>query len=299
MAIIVSAREVSKIFLRRESGGAPTTALDAVTLDVAEREVVVLFGERGAGKTTLLKVILDILQPSAGEITVFGFATSDWMWKADVGYLPQSFLVKTKETGESFLRFIGELRDMRACGKLDQRIKNILRRLGLRGVGNSPVSQYTRDMMIRLGIAQAFLHDPRFVVLDEPTKELEQENIHTLCNLLGEFRTRGGSVLLSSTQLTDVEMVADRIVVIHQGRIERVFPPRKLRTPSRNATGNGADAVPLANVAQPQQANVAQDGGRGGGSPHNAMLDGIIWESPVSGSGNRRGAQRGTYVRRH
>ncbi|MBE0556024.1 MAG: ATP-binding cassette domain-containing protein, partial [Proteobacteria bacterium] len=143
MSTILTVHGVSHEFTQSSYEGMSTRALETVTFEVAENEIVVLLGAIGAGKTTVTKIILDLLQPSAGEVRLFGFPPSDWMWKPDVGYLPESFRVHTRFTAEAFLRHIGGLRDVRG-DRLKSRVATVLSQVGLSETGRTLVGDYSR-----------------------------------------------------------------------------------------------------------------------------------------------------------
>lgn len=216
MARILEVHRVSKDF-----SGTGAYALDSVSFELSTGEVVALVGPNGAGKTTLARVILDLIRPSAGEVRLFGLTSKDQGWKQDVGYLPESFHVGSVFTGEGFLRHIGQLRDL-AGDPLNERIAARLSQFGLSESKTVLVSRYSKGMMTRLGLAQAVLHDPTLLILDEPADGLDASGREAVRTLLGEFRAKGGSVLMSSHGLSEVEMDADRMIILEGGRINAV-----------------------------------------------------------------------------
>lgn len=220
MSRILEVVRVSKEFPDRE-----THALDSVSFELGTGEVVALVGPNGAGKTTLMKVILDLLPPSVGEVRLFGLANNDAGWKQDVGYLPESFHVGSVFTGEGFLRHIGQLRNL-SGSRLDERVASRLHQFGLSEHKAVLVSRYCKGMMARLGLAQAVLHDPRLLILDGPADGLDDQGRQAMEMLLQEFRAKGGSVLLISQHLSDVEMAADRMIILQAGRIHGVVKPQ-------------------------------------------------------------------------
>lgn len=221
MSRILEVRKVSKDF-----SGTRGHALDSVSFELSTGEIVALMGPNGAGKTTLTRVILDLVRPSEGEVRLFGLTSGDAAWKQDVGYLPESFRVGNVFTGEGFLRHIGHLRDL-SGNRLNERIAGRLNQFGLSDCRALLVSAYSKGMMVRLGLAQAVLHDPRLLILDEPADALDEHGRDAVRALLREFRAKGGSVLFSSHGLSDVEMVADRMIIMEKGRIHAVVDIRQ------------------------------------------------------------------------
>ena len=229
MSRILEVRRVSKEF-----SGTGAYALNSVSFDLSTGEVVALVGPNGAGKTTLARVILDLIRPSTGEVRIFGLTSNDQRWKQDVGYLPESFHVNSVFTGEGFLRHIGQLRDL-AGGHLNECIAKRLSQFGLAECKAVLVSRYSKGMMARLGLAQAVLHDPRLLILDGPADGLDARGRETVRGLLEEFRAKGGSVLLSSHGLSQVEMEADRMIIMENGKINAVVETREVRRRTQTA----------------------------------------------------------------
>lgn len=222
MSRILEVVRVSKAF-----SGAAAYALDSISFDLSTGELIAIVGPNGSGKTTLAKVILDLLRPSAGEVRLFGLTSRDEGWKQDVGYLPESFHVSSVFTGEGFLRHIGQLRDL-SGSQLNERIANRLSQFGLSDCKTVLVSRYSKGMMARLGLAQAVLHDPRLLILDSPADGLDASGREAVRAFLQEFRGKGGSVLLCAHGLSDLEMAADRTIVMERGRINAVVETRNL-----------------------------------------------------------------------
>jgi ABC-2 type transport system ATP-binding protein len=197
-------------------------------LDIGEREIVAVLGLNGAGKSTLMKIIVDLVRPSGGEVKLFGMAPGDPTWKQDVGYLPESFRVSDTFSGEGFLRYVGKLREISEL-HLDERVGQTLGVMGLSEWKHRRVSEYSKGMMIRLGMAQAALHRPRLLVLDEPTEGLDPLGRQAVLCLLRSTRDKGGSILLSSHIVSEVEMIADRVLILEQGKIGAVVSPEELQ----------------------------------------------------------------------
>jgi len=221
-------RILEVVQVSKEFSGTGAYALDSVSFELSTGEVVALVGPNGAGKTTLARIILDLVRPSAGEVRLFGLTSKNQSWTQDVGYLPESFHVSSVFTGEGFLRHIGQLRDL-AGGQLNERITRRLSQFGLSECKAVLVSRYSKGMMTRLGLAQAVLHDPRLLILDEPADGLDARGREAVRALLEEFRAKGGSVLLSSHGLSEVEMDADRMIIMEAGKINGVVETKASR----------------------------------------------------------------------
>ena len=222
MSTILRVRHLCAESSTWEAEGWCVNALNHVSLDVGEREIVVLLGAPGAGKTMLIQAILDLLQPKSGDIRLFGFPSSDWTWKPEVGYLPQSFWVHSACTARAFLRYIAEVREIMWGNRMTECVDALLEAVGLSEIKCRPLREYSKEMMMRLGMAQALLHNPRLLILDEPSEQVGWKGVEILRGLLMQFRSRGGGTLLTARRLTEFELSADRIVLLHEGRVATV-----------------------------------------------------------------------------
>jgi ABC-2 type transport system ATP-binding protein len=193
-------------------------AVDRLDLDIHQGEVFGLLGPNGSGKSTTIKMILGLLHPTRGRLSVFGKAPSDVSIKSRIGYLPEeSYLYRyldARETLDYYGRVFGLGRKVRT-----RRIDELLEMVGLDQVRRRAVGEYSKGMMRRLGLAQALINDPEFLILDEPTSGLDPIGTRQVKDLLIDLGKRGKTILLSSHLLADVEDVCDRMVILYGGRI--------------------------------------------------------------------------------
>ena len=193
-------------------------AVNSVSFEIRPREVFGLLGPNGSGKSTTIKMILGLLKPTSGRVGVFGKLPTDVDIKRRIGYLPEeSYLygfLNARETLEYYAKLF-EL-DHRTRGR---RIDELLDMLGLTGAQFRPVREYSKGMQRRIGIAQALINDPDFLILDEPTTGLDPIGTRQIKDLIIELGRRGKTILLSSHLLADVEECVDRLVILYGGTI--------------------------------------------------------------------------------
>ncbi|MGV6814750.1 MAG: ABC transporter ATP-binding protein [Phycisphaerales bacterium] len=214
---VVGCQQLSKVFkdfwMRDRA-----RAVDKLDLVIYEHEVFGLLGPNGSGKSTIIKLILGLLKPTHGRISVFGKPPSDVMTKERIGYLPEeSYLypfLNARETLEYYGKLFGIDRKVRQ-GRIDE----LLEMVGLEHAQFRPVREYSKGMQRRIGIAQALINDPELLILDEPTTGLDPIGIRQVKDLIIELGRRGKTVILSSHLLTDVEDVVDRMAILYGGKI--------------------------------------------------------------------------------
>ena len=186
-------------------------------------EVFGLLGPNRAGKTTLVKVLLSLCRPTAGESRRLGSPVSDRATLAQVGYVHENHAFPGYLTAAGLLEYYGAL-TLLPRNVVSERAPKLLKRFGLADRGGEPIARFSKGMVQRLGLAQALLNEPRLLVLDEPTEGLDLEGRRLLRDAAAEVRSRGGSVLLVSHVLTEVEQLCDRVGVMIGGRLAYVGP---------------------------------------------------------------------------
>ena len=219
---IVEVRDLRKVYNGWSFGGRRRVdALCGVTLQANAGEVFGLLGPNGAGKTTLIKILLGVVKPTAGQATLFNQAAGSSQARRRVGYLPESLRVDHHHTARSALRFYGRLSRM-SSREIARRSDELLELVGLRGRDRESVRRFSKGMYQRLGLAQALLHNPDLLVLDEPTDGLDPVGRSEVRRLIEQLRDAGKTIFLNSHILQEVEMVCTRVAIMAKGEIRGV-----------------------------------------------------------------------------
>lgn len=193
-------------------------AVDNISFHIDRGEVFGLLGPNGSGKSTTIKMLLGLLRPTSGRLAVLGKSPTDVAAKARIGYLPEeSYLYGFLDSRET-LDYYGKLFQLDRRTR-SRRIDELLDMVGLTHTAGRPVRDYSKGMQRRIGIAQALINDPDFLILDEPTTGLDPIGTRQVKDLILELGRRGKTILLSSHLLSDVEDVVDRMVILYGGKI--------------------------------------------------------------------------------
>ncbi len=203
------------------------TALQQLNLCVGRGEVLGLLGNNGAGKTTTIKLILGMIQPDGGELSVLGCSPGTPQAQAlrlQIGYLPESMHFYDPLSGREVLDYFARLKRV----SVDERDR-LLDQVGLTGAADRPVATYSKGMRQRLGLAQAFLGRPRLLLLDEPSTGLDPIAALDLLERLRALRREGCTIVISTHQLAGIEQLVDRVAILQQGRLRIHGTLEKLR----------------------------------------------------------------------
>ncbi|MDQ4068553.1 MAG: ABC transporter ATP-binding protein [Actinomycetota bacterium] len=202
-------------------------AVESLDLEVRRGEVFGFLGPNGAGKTTTIRMLLDFLRPTAGSARVLGGSGADTEIRRRIGYLPSDLRVDPRYTGNDLLAFLGSLR-----GKADPQLRRqLLDRFDLDPA--RPIGELSTGNRRKVGIVQAFMHQPELLILDEPTSGLDPILQHEFLELVREVVAQGTTVFLSSHVLPEVERVAHRVAILRQGRLVTVAGVDELRARAR------------------------------------------------------------------
>ena len=216
-----------------------TEALRGVGLEVGEGELFGLLGPNGAGKSTLVKIACGLVRPTTGSARIAGAPAGSLEAHRALGYLAELFRFPEWQTADEVLGLHQSLAE--SAGGAAERAE-LLELVGLSEAADRPVGQMSKGMQQRLGIAQAMVGSPRLLLLDEPTSALDPAGRRTVRRLLEQLRSRGVAVLLNSHLLSEVELVCDRVAIIHRGEVVAAGTPAELSKPGgvEVETGNGA-----------------------------------------------------------
>jgi ABC-2 type transport system ATP-binding protein len=193
-------------------------ALEKLNLKVREGEVYGLLGPNGSGKSTTLKLVLDLVVPTEGNAWIFDVPCSKVVSRLHVGFLPENPYFYRYLTGAETLEFYGKLCGMRGAA-LKKRIDELLDLVGLTYARDRRLAGYSKGMLQRIGLAQALIHDPKLLLLDEPTAGVDPIGSKDIRDLILRLKGMGKTVLLSSHLLAQVQDVCDRIGVLNRGQM--------------------------------------------------------------------------------
>lgn len=212
----------SGLFRRRK-----VEALQGVSFDVRPGEIFGLLGPNGAGKTTLIKVLLGLVRRSAGKANVLDLPAGDRRGRMRIGYLPENHRIPRHLTGNTALEYYGQLSHM-PLSEIRSKRGELLDSVGLGKWGTATVASYSKGMLQRLGLAQAMLHDPELLILDEPTDGVDPVGRAGIRDTLFWLKDRGKTVFLNSHLLQELELVCDRVAILQKGLLKHVGPIQEL-----------------------------------------------------------------------
>jgi len=205
-----------------------TVGVEGLTLDVGAGEVFGFLGPNGAGKTTTIRLLLDLIRPTRGGARVFDRPTNDPSIRSRIGYLPGELVLDGRMTGSQILTFLGSLNPVRPVASSFRR--SLCERMGLTEADLARrVREYSRGMKQKLGIVSALQHEPKLLILDEPTTGLDPLVREVVMELLAEAKDAGATVFHSSHVLSEVDRTCDRVAVLRDGRLVGVFTVEESR----------------------------------------------------------------------
>ncbi len=199
----------------------PKRALKPLQLTVDEGEIFGFLGPNGAGKTTTLKMLMGLVYPTSGSARILGMEIGDPRMKAQIGFLPEQPYFYDYLTARELLEYYGRLSGVGSADR-SKKVDAILERVGLRDSANVQLRKFSKGMLQRVGIAQAVLHDPRVVFLDEPMSGLDPIGRREVRDLIEQLKQEGKTVFFSTHILSDAEALCDRVAIINLGELRRV-----------------------------------------------------------------------------
>ena len=199
----------------------PKLALRPLRLVIQEGEVFGFLGPNGAGKTTTLKLLMGLVFPTAGTARILGMDMDDPRVKSQIGFLPEQPYFYDHLSARELLNYYAQLSGVPAKGR-SARVEQMLARVGLSDSAGVQLRKFSKGMLQRLGLAQAIVHDPKLVFLDEPMSGLDPMGRREVRDLIQQMRHEGKTVFFSTHILSDAEALCDRVGVIHQGELRGV-----------------------------------------------------------------------------
>jgi ABC-2 type transport system ATP-binding protein len=202
-------------------------SLDNLSLQVEEGEIFGFLGPNGAGKTTTLKLLTGLIFPTSGTARIRGRSIDDVDMHREIGYLPEQPYFYDYLTARELLDYYARFSNYTA-GERRERVERLLERVGLASAAKLQLRKYSKGMLQRAGIAQAILHDPQVVFLDEPMSGLDPVGRHEVRDIILELRKEGRTVFFSTHILSDAEMLCDRVAVLAGGKLQGVGAPGEI-----------------------------------------------------------------------
>ncbi len=253
MTLAIDIHDLRKTYPRRWASP-PFEALKGVSLTVAEGETFGFIGPNGAGKSTLIKILTGVMRGSAGQARLFGCDVSESAARTGLGYVPENPSLPDYLTP---LEILGMGLALHRCALTAPRAHCLrwLERFGLGAVANKTVRGFSKGMAQRTALAHALAVQPKLLILDEPLSGLDPIGRREVVEILAEYRAQGGTIFLTSHVLHDVERLADRFGLIHQGELRAVRSPAELAGEDDRVLVRSHGAVALADMQ-------AEPGGR-------------------------------------
>ncbi len=230
--VIIQTNNLSKVY-RPMFAREGKTALDNLTIDVRQGEIFGLVGPNGSGKTTTLKLLLGLIKPTNGDITIFGRGPRDVAVKQRIGFLPDGPYFYDHLNSYEILDFYGKLFGYSDADR-KERIPRLLDTVALNPADRKRVIRtYSKGMVQRVGLAQALINDPELLFLDEPTTGLDPIGARQMKDAILRQRDAGKTVLVCSHLLADVQAICDRVAILSEGKLVKFGTMRELVGPSQ------------------------------------------------------------------
>ena len=218
---VIEVEALQKTYRDGFLGRRQVVALRGVSFQVARGSIFGLLGPNGAGKTTVIKILLGIVHKSGGRATLLGYPAGNRHGRRSVGYLPENHRIPRHHTANTALEYYGALSGM-SGGDIRARRPAILEMVGLAAWGSTPVRNFSKGMLQRLGLAQALIHDPELLVLDEPTDGVDPVGRSEMRATMRKLKDQGKTIFINSHLLQEIELICDRVAILVKGEVRRV-----------------------------------------------------------------------------
>ena len=232
---------------------ARTTAVNHISFSVDKGQIVGFLGPNGAGKTTTMRMLTCFLPPSSGTASVAGFDILDQSLEVRkrIGYLPESPPIYPEMGTAEYLRFVGKLKGLRGA-ELDKRVDYVMGRCAVADVKNKLLGKLSKGYRQRVGLAQAIIHNPDVLILDEPTAGLDPKQINETRDLIKDLAGEH-TIILSTHILPEVEQTCEQVVIINQGRVVATDSVANLQMRARNVETVLVEVAPRDGVLEPER----------------------------------------------
>lgn len=228
-APVIQVTDLKKTYRRGILKRQKNEALAGVSLEVPKGAIFGLLGPNGAGKTTLIKVLLGLVRKTAGQATVLGLPAGSIEARRRIGYLPENHRIPQHLTGTTALEYFGGLSGL-TSSEIKTRSPILLEQVGLKGRESERVSGYSKGMQQRLGLAQAMLHQPELIVLDEPTDGVDPVGRTEIREVLRRLADDGTTIFLNSHLLQEIELVCESVAILASGLVRKIARVSELTT---------------------------------------------------------------------
>lgn len=203
-------------------------AVDGLSFDVHEGEIFGFLGPNGSGKTTTIKLLLGLLFPTAGDCFVFGEKIPSLGASAKIGYLPEIPYLYKYLTAREILKLYGSISHIPG-NILDTRIDEILDTVKLKTDVSARLGEFSKGMLQRVGVAQALLHEPPLLILDEPFTGLDPLGLKDIRDIILQLKTKGKTIFFSSHIISEAEKICNRVAIIYRGKLLRIVKTDEIR----------------------------------------------------------------------
>lgn len=215
---VVSTKNLKKEYQGSGFSKEKITALKNFSFSVNEGDIFGLLGPNGAGKTTLVKILLGIVHPTEGEVSIFGESIKNEKYKTKVGYLPENHKFPNYLTGEQVLHYFGMLSGL-SKAQVTSRSDEYLKIVDMEKWKKTKIKKYSKGMMQRLGIAQAMINEPDLIFLDEPTDGVDPIGRKEIRDILIGLKDKGKTIFLNSHLLSEIELVCNKVAILNKGEL--------------------------------------------------------------------------------
>ncbi|MGI6393550.1 MAG: ABC transporter ATP-binding protein [bacterium] len=212
----IEVKNITKTFRHPMKMWEKVVAVKDFSFSVQSGEIVGFVGHNGAGKTTAIKMIMGFIAPDSGEISVFGQKPGNREARYKIGFLPERPYFYSELTAMDVLKYFGKLSGLKGTNLIDKAEK-VLRRVGIYDDRNRNLSGYSKGMLQRIGLAQALIHDPELIIMDEPMSGLDPIGRREVKEIIRSLKKEGKTVIFSSHILSDIENLSDRVLIIENG----------------------------------------------------------------------------------
>ncbi len=218
MANSIIIKNLTKIYKTRSINKNQVKALDNVSFSIERGIVFGLLGPNGAGKTTLIKILLGIVFPTSGTAEILDKNISNYEIRKSIGYLPENHKFPNYLTGEEVIVYYAKLNGFN-ISKNSPQVENVLKLVKMEKWRKVKIKKYSKGMMQRLGLAQAIVHEPEIIFLDEPTDGVDPIGRKEIRDILIDLKNKGKTIFINSHLLSEVEMVSDKVAILNEGKL--------------------------------------------------------------------------------